>query len=369
MSRVATMETLVADAAALGASDVHLDLDGEHIRVRMRIGGRLRTWDAADDPASGLRSSAWQIVDTGARTLSDWQVATHADGERLSLRLRAQVLSGLEADLRGLGMSSVQARSVARAGERPGGIVVVAGAPGSGRRTTIDAMLRDETRSGGSIVSVGVPISDALIVAPGSADAVPAAIDRALTLDPDTLVLDDVIDPRSATRAFQLAAAGRRVIVRLTADDAIAAVTRLLALKVDRFTLAANLRAVVAQRLTTRLCPTCRRPVQASNRIAALLGFDPGAVVYESPGCLTCENSGAGGRIGVFEVIECDDGIARLLNGGADAALLSRHAFVSAPRLDSAARAMVRDGVISGEEALRLSRPGSAVLSSMETAR
>jgi general secretion pathway protein E len=126
---------------------------------------------------------------------------------------------------------------------------------------------------------------------------------------------------------------------------------------------------VTAQRMATRLCPACRRPAQATNAVAALLGFDPGTVIYESAGCSGCDGTGADQRIGVFETIVVDDEIARLVNDGADAALLTRHAFLNAPRLGSAARAMVREGVIGAEEAIRLSRDAAGAPSAASGVR
>lgn len=348
---------LAADALAQGASDIHLDLDRDAVRVRLRVDGRLRAWVPGRLQPDRLRAAAWQVVDTGAAAFEDWHVAAHADGERLALRLRSARAGGVGDSMAALGLSAPQARAFARATERPGGMLIVAGPPRSGRRTTLAALLSGEARTQ-SVVAIDLELPHALTLDSEPRGGMQGAIERALTLDPDTLVLGSLDDRGAAGLAFQVAASGRRVIVRLDADDAVAAVERLRALRVDRLALAAHLRAVLSQRLAARLCRGCRRPVQASNAVAALLGFDPGAVIHESAGCTECAGSGRAGHVGVFEVLAFDADIARLVNDGADAALLARHAFLNAPRLDSAARSMVRDGTIAAAEAVRLSKRG-----------
>ena len=97
-------------------------------------------------------------------------------------------------------------------------------------------------------------------------------------------------------------------------------------------------------------------PIQAQGSVSALLGFDPGTVVYAPGGCDACNGTGYAGRIGVFEAVFPDPSLRRLIAGGGDEAILSRHAFLKAPNLGAAARALVRDGVTTAEEALRVSR-------------
>jgi general secretion pathway protein E len=113
---------------------------------------------------------------------------------------------------------------------------------------------------------------------------------------------------------------------------------------------------VIAQRLVRRLCPVCREAVQASPSVAALLGFDAGATIFEARGCPECSNTGYRGRIGVFEAVRIDETIRRLINAGGDEAVIASHAFRAAPNLGAAARALVREGVTTAEEAVRISR-------------
>ena len=159
---------------------------------------------------------------------------------------------------------------------------------------------------------------------------------------------------------MQASLTGHLVLSTVHTNDAIGAITRMRDMKVEPFLLASTLRGVIAQRLVRRLCQTCRRPVQAQGSVSSLLGFDPGAIVYEPVGCDDCGGTGFKGRIGVFEAIRIDETIRRLINDGGDEAIIARHAFINAPNLGSAARQMVRDGLTTPEEAVRVSRSDMA---------
>ncbi len=96
--------------------------------------------------------------------------------------------------------------------------------------------------------------------------------------------------------------------------------------------------------------------MEADKSACALLGFDAGTQIYRSVGCEACNHSGYKGRIGVFEAVRIDDTLRRIINEGGDESLIARHAFLNAPNLSSSARALVRQGETSAEEAIRISR-------------
>jgi len=151
------------------------------------------------------------------------------------------------------------------------------------------------------------------------------------------------------------------VLSTVHTNDAVGAITRMRDMKVEPFLLASTLRAVLAQRLVRRLCPVCREQVPADKSVSALLGIDEGTLIYRAHGCPSCGQSGYKGRIGVFEAIRIDDTIRRMINEGGDESRIARHAFLNAPNLVSAARALVLGGETSAEEAIRISRREEAV--------
>ncbi len=233
--------------------------------------------------------------------------------------MRASLESAVIREARPPGMGAEVEGLFSRALAAPHGLVLFAGPPGSGRRSTID---------------------------------------EALDLRADALTAD--IDDRiAADRAVQAALAGRLVLAKVQAENAVGAIAGLRALKVEPFLIASTLRAVLAQRRLRRLCPHCRRPVQAAAGLSARLGFDPGAIVYRAEGCDACGGEGTLGCIFLFEAVEIDIAMRRLIGSGGDSPILAGQAYRDRPDLGGAARALVRKGEISGEDAVRLGRTQS----------
>ncbi|UUL83220.1 GspE/PulE family protein [Sphingomonas qomolangmaensis] len=371
------LDRVLAECIARRGGTIHVDLSDEALAIRIRVHGALHEVLALrGSDATALRGCLFDraglIAGQGEGRLTaagrDWlayRVDT-TDGARVVL----QHMGTPSADepLAAIGMSPALVRTIDSALlDAAGGIVVVAGPAGSGSAATLRAIL--------ARVNVGTRRSLAIQRTAEAADAgvgrvtvdaadprgTAAALRLVLRQDPDIVMLDDLPDRETAQMAFEAARTRRLLLLGVEADDAVGAIARLRALRVERFLLASTLRIVVAQRLVRRLCVDCRRPVQASAAASALLGFDPGSVIYTSDGCDACAGSGFAGQVAVFEAIACDPAISRLLNDGGDAAILSRHAFVAAPNLGSAARALVREGRTTPEEALRISRGGAAV--------
>ncbi|MGK6356434.1 hypothetical protein ACMGDH_14570 [Sphingomonas sp. DT-207] len=164
------------------------------------------------------------------------------------------------------------------------------------------------------------------------------------------------LDDRAAVNAALEAAERGIVLAGAAGGDAIQSILMLRRLASDRFALAAMLRLLIAQRVAPGLCGACRRPEQAYGSLAALLGLDPGAILWEAPGCESCGGTGSAGRVHVFEGVEVDSAMRRLIYDGADAPLLARHAFLNTPNLASAARRLAREGLIAPEAAVQISR-------------
>ena len=169
-------------------------------------------------------------------------------------------------------------------------------------------------------------------------------------------MVGEIRDKETADIAVQAALTGHLVLSTVHTNDAVGAITRMRDMKVEPFLLASTLRAVIAQRLVRRLCEHCRTPIQADGSLASLLGFDNGAVVYQETGCEHCNHTGYNGRIGVFEAVRTDETIRKLINDGGDEARINAHAFLHQPNLASAARALVKQGLTTAEEGIRISR-------------
>jgi general secretion pathway protein E len=370
---------IIADAVRQGVSDIHIEPYESGLVVRMRVDGVLREtlrMPAHVAPVICSRIKVMARLDIAERRVPqdgrigltlggkmlDVRVSTlpARAGERVVLRILDKDNAGITLDV--LGMTASTNQLLRDALNEPNGIVLVTGPTGSGKTTSLYAGLRllnDGTRN---ILTVEDPVEYAVDgigqtqVNPKVGLTFAAGLRAILRQDPDVVMVGEIRDRETAEIAVQASLTGHLVLSTVHTNDAVGAITRMRDMKVEPFLLASTLRAVIAQRLVRRLCPACRAPVQATGAVSALLGFDAGSMVYEPVGCDACGGTGFKGRIGVFEAIRIDDTIRRLINDGGDEAIIARHAFINAPNLGSAARALVREGLTTPEEAVRISR-------------
>jgi general secretion pathway protein E len=370
---------IIADAARQGVSDIHIEPYESGLVVRMRVDGLLRETLRMPPhvaPVVVSRIKVMARLDIAERRvpqdgrigltlggkLLDVRVSTLPSraGERVVLRILDKENAGFDLDV--LGMPPEIDRIFRAALAEPNGIVLVTGPTGSGKTTSLYAGLRQLNDGSRNILTVEDPVEYAVdgVGQTQVNDKVgltfATGLRAILRQDPDVVMVGEIRDRETADIAVQASLTGHLVLSTVHTNDAIGAITRLRDMRIEPFLLASTLRAVIAQRLVRRLCPTCRSPVQATGPVSALLGFDSGAVIYEARGCGECSNTGYRGRIGVFEAVWIDDTIRRLINAGGEEAVIANHAFRNAPNLGSAARALVREGVTTAEEAVRISR-------------
>ena len=370
---------IIADAARQGVSDIHIEPYETGLFVRMRVDGVLRETLRMPPhvaPVVVSRIKVMARLDIAERRipqdgrislklggkLLDVRVSTLPSraGERVVLRILDKDNAGIDLDV--LGMPEPIHDLFRGALSEPNGIVLVTGPTGSGKTTTLYAGLRLLNDGSRNLLTVEDPVEYAVEgvgqtqVNPKVGLTFATGLRAILRQDPDVVMVGEIRDRETADIAVQASLTGHLVLSTVHTNDAIGAITRLRDMKVEPFLLASTLRAVIAQRLVRRLCPACREPVQAEGSAGALLGFDAGTIIYKAKGCGECNHTGYKGRIGVFEAVRIDDTIRRLINSGGDEAVIANHAFRNAPNLGAAARALVREGVTTAEEAVRVSR-------------
>ena len=373
---------IIAEAVRQGVSDIHVEPYESGLVVRMRIDGLLREplrmpphvapvivsrikVMARLDIAERRVPQDGRISLTLAGKLLDVRVSTLPSraGERVVLRILDKENAGIDLDV--LGMSRDLNALLRDAFTEPNGIILVTGPTGSGKTTTLYAGLRLLNDGSRNILTVEDPVEYAVDgvgqtqVNPKVGLTFAAGLRAILRQDPDVVMVGEIRDRETAEIAVQASLTGHLVLSTVHTNDAVGAITRMRDMKIEPFLLASTLRAVIAQRLVRRLCPECRKSVSASPSVAARLGLEPGTPIFAPAGCEACSNSGFKGRIGVFEAIRIDETIRRLINDGSDESAIARHAFAHAPNLGAAARQLVRDGLTTPEEAVRISRRDS----------
>jgi general secretion pathway protein E len=369
---------IIADAARRGVSDIHVEPYESGLVIRMRMDGVLKEtlrMPAHVAPVLVSRIKVMARLDIAERRvpqdgrigltlggkLLDVRVSTLPSraGERVVLRILDKENAGI--GLERLGMPAEVHALYRDALAEPNGIVLVTGPTGSGKTTSLYAGLRLLNDGCRNILTVEDPVEYAVDgvgqtqVNPKVGLTFAAGLRAILRQDPDVVMVGEIRDRETAEIAVQASLTGHLVLSTVHTNDAVGAITRMRDMKVEPFLLASTLRAVIAQRLVRRLCPACREPA-AAGPAAAALGMEVTTPIWQARGCPECAGTGYKGRIGVFEAVRVDDAVRRLINAGGDEVAIGEHAFRRAPNLTAAARTLVREGVTTAEEAIRISR-------------
>jgi general secretion pathway protein E len=366
---------LIAEAARLKASDIHIEPFETALLVRMRIDGELKEMHRLPPGVAARLTSRVKVMarlDIAERRLPqdgrmdlalggkrlDVRVSTlpARGGERVVLRLLDKENAGI--DLAGLGMPATIERDFRAGLAKPNGLVLVTGPTGSGKTTTLYAGLKLLNDGSRNILTVEDPVEYAVDgigqtqVNPRVGLSFAAGLRAILRQDPDVVMVGEIRDAETAAIAVQAALTGHLVLSSLHTNDAASAITRLRDFGIEPFLIAATLRTVIAQRLVRRLCPSCRSAAPADAAARAALDLPAGALVWQAAGCEACRHSGWQGRIGLYDLITMTDTLAARINDGATAADLA--AAAGSPGLQALARAAVLDGLTTPTEALRV---------------
>jgi general secretion pathway protein E len=385
---VRALNDLFERAVELRASDIHVEPGRNGLVVRMRVDGLLRNVQAPPGALpqalisrikilAGLNIAERRLPQDGAarvrvgRTEIDIRVATMPTqhGESAVLRLLPRDRGLL--DIGKLGLAGADERKLSRLLTLPHGMIVITGPTGSGKTTTLATMLAILNEPTRKILTIEDPVEYEIPginqsqVKPAIGLTFAAAMRSFVRQDPDVIMVGEVRDPETANIAIHAALTGHLVLTTLHTETAAAAVPRLIDLGVEGFLLQSTLRAVIAQRLVRILCDRCKKPhTLAPTDLAAdprykVLGFAPGETVCVPVGCERCGGIGYRGRCGVFELLELDDEIRKLIGQNTDSKLI--HAAAARTGMASMADdaiAKCRAGVTSAAEVLRVTTIG-----------
>jgi general secretion pathway protein E len=385
---VSAVEYLLHYALDQRASDVHIEPRRESSAVRMRIDGvlhnvhslpkmvhpaivsRIKTL-ARLDIAEKRRPQDGRIKTARGDREIEMRVSTVAVafGEKLVLRIFDP--SALLRDLSDIGMFDGQLLLAEKFFARPNGLILVTGPTGSGKTTTLYAALRMVATPEVNVVTIEDPIEivvdafNQMAVQPKIGVGFAESLRHVLRQDPDVIMVGEVRDGETAEIALQAALTGHLVLATLHTNDAAGAITRLLELGVDPFVLASTLVGVIAQRLVRTVCAACRIETFLTPDQLTLLGLDvhelraqgqePELMVAFGEGCVQCRATGLLGRTGVFELLDVDDKIRKLIVAKAGASEIVKQAKRDGLlTLREAAVKKLAKGMTSFEEVLRV---------------
>ncbi len=346
-------------AIAAGASDIHFEPHRNDFKVRLRVDGRLIDHQTVSADLAAPAVSRVKVIanlDLGEKRLpQDGRTTFVIGGRQVDVRVataptvfgEAAVLRILDRasvplDLAALGLTTTIAERLRDAIKSPHGMFLITGPTGSGKTTTLYALLQGFAGSAKKVLSVEDPVEyhfehvSQTQVAPQLGLTFAAALRSFLRLDPDVILVGEIRDPETAAVAVQAAMTGHFVLASVHANNALAVLPRLQDMGVEPYQLAAGFRGAAAQRLVRRLCPHCktpRPPTEGELGLCAELGLAPPASTFEPRGCASCKDLGFRGRIAIAEAYLADEGLLRAVAAHAPpaeiAALAQRQGFAT----------------------------------------
>ncbi len=335
---VRLLNSILHQAVKDRASDVHFEVFEATFRIRYRVDGSLYEIESppghlAQPLVARIKVMAdLDIAET--RLPQDGRIELSIDGRPVDLRvatlpsaggegcvLRVLDRSSVALDLAALGLSAAEESALKELVELPHGIVLVTGPTGSGKTTTLYAMLQAANDPRTKIITVEDPVEydiDGIVQVPVNDEigvTYAKVLRTVLRQDPDKILVGEIRDAETAQVAVEASLTGHTVFSTLHTNDAPSAVTRLIDIGIEPFLITATLEAVVAQRLVRRICPDCKSDYRPEEELLRELGPDGaalrGATFYYGRGCAACHKTGYRGRTGLFEILRLDEPLRR----------------------------------------------------------
>jgi type II secretory ATPase GspE/PulE/Tfp pilus assembly ATPase PilB-like protein/DNA-binding response OmpR family regulator len=405
-------DTILNTAVIERASDIHIEPKETDTEVRFRIDGDLRhaftlkhktgrmvisrlKAQSGMDISEKRKPQDGGFMATLDNRVFNFRLSTSStpNGESLVMRLLEPYAAAMSLDR--LGMSEKQIETMLGAAGRSSGLILIVGATGSGKTTTIYSLLHSIDHQKRGIMSVEdpveyrIPFVNQQQVNEKAGVTFDALLKASVRQDPDVLFMGEVRDGFSAKMAIDFASTGHLTISTLHTSNATTAIFRLQRLGIDRGTMADTIIAIVAQKLLKKLCPYCKQIVPVSSLEAEMLRpftRDIPSLVARPAGCPECGTSGYLGREGVYEVLEFDHQIAEMVRVGKPVSeirsfsrsrgdfLIGTHAIakvrshVFTPR-EVFERALIEEAPISGKVEFQKQNPEAAAAAELSASR
>jgi type IV pilus assembly protein PilB len=363
------------------ASDVHFEVFAHELRIRYRVDGSL--YEIEGPPAHLAapliaRIKVMSDLDIAETKLpQDGRISLAIDGRPVDLRvatipgvsgegavLRVLDRTSVSLDLAALGFLRDEELELRGLTDLPHGIVLVTGPTGSGKTTTLYAMLAEANDPGVKIITVEDPVEydiDGIVQVPINEEigvTYAKVLRTVLRQDPDKILVGEIRDGETAQTAVEASLTGHLVFATVHTNDAASAITRLVDMGVEPFLITATLEAVIAQRLVRRICQECKESYEPDEEILMELGTHGallrGARLHFGRGCDRCFHTGYRGRIAICEIMTVTDPLRTAILSGTSTAAVRDEALRAGMRTlrESGLRA-VREGVTTIEEVLR----------------
>lgn len=385
---VKLVNRILSDAVHMRASDIHIEVQRDALRVRYRVDGMLR--DIMNAPRriagsvvsrikiiSGLDIAERRVPQDGRTRITvdslhiDCRVSTlpALHGEKVVIRLLSRG-DDIPALMR-LGFESNQLSAFESALAVPQGLILITGPTGSGKTNTLYSAIAHVKTPEKNIITLEDPIEVQL---PGITQVgvnlktgmtFSAGLRSVLRQDPDIVLVGEVRDGETASLALKASLTGHLVLTTLHTNSAVAALTRLVDMGAESFLVASSLTAAIAQRLVRKPCSGCAQPYEPEDVTLTLLGLRrediQGANARRGTGCADCGGTGYRGRTAVYEVLVVDAAMRKILmKNPSESAIAAQARAGNMLTLRGSAIEKALTGRTTFEEALRVTQSDQA---------
>lgn len=371
---------ILFQAVKENTSDIHIEPFEKELRVRYRIDGIMyerllppKRYQGAIVSRIKIMSNlniAEKRVPQGGRIqirIADRAIDVRVSilpcnfGERVVMRLLDKTKGVVK--LEKLNMSDRDYKTVSTNIERPNGIILVSGPTGSGKTTTLYSILDRLNEEDVNLITVEDPVEytmhgiSQVQVVEKVGLTFAAALREILRQDPDIVLIGEIRDTETAQIATQAALTGHLVMSTIHTNSAPATITRLIDMDIEPFLIASSVACVMSQRLVRRLCSKCKQVYQPTPEMIRRLGITQeqaqSITFYKAVGCDECLNNGYKGRLAIFEVMEVNDALARLIVQRVDASVIKEKALQDGmTTLAMDGLRVIRQGITTIEEIL-----------------
>ncbi len=384
------VDTLIQYAYESKASDIHIEPEDKISLIRFRIDGVLH--DVLQVPIEFHDQIVTRIkVLAKLRTdehfsAQDGKLQVKEDDEELDIRVSiVPIVAGEKVVMRllsshsqrfslsDLGMNESDLTKVKTALNKPYGMILSTGPTGSGKTTTIYALLKIINTREKNIASIEDPVEyevpgiNQIQVNPKTNLTFADGLRALLRQDPDVIFVGEIRDKETADIATNSAMTGHIVLSTLHTNDAVTALPRLLDMDIEPFLVASTVNIVIAQRLVRQICQKCRYSISMdrtklqesvdNETISQIWGDAAEMILYKGKGCSVCRGTGYVGRIGIFEILEMDNALKEMITAKVDAvALLKEARSKGMHTMFEDGLTKVQSGLTTLDEVLRVSK-------------